>query len=271
MDSSDFIMGRLMTRRNFIVGAGTFAVGALLAGCSSPDQGSGNASSGFESGDQSDDRGETASDATANDQSQMQQAPASDASSQTQTQTQQEGLGRILLAYFSRPGENNYGTGTHVDIDVGYTQSVAGYMQDALGYDTFRIVESDTYPHSYSDTVRRNVEKEQANARPAIANLSQIPDMSVYDTIILGSPIWNSQPPMIMRTFLEAFDLSGKTIYPFCTYDMSRLGSTISVYRSTAPEATVSDKGLAVYECDAREDAGRQQAIDWLRSIGALS
>lgn len=176
---------------------------------------------------------------------------------------------RVLLAFFSRPGENNYGTPVHIDIPVGYTEVVAGYMAGALKCDAFKIEAAESYDLDYTTIVGRNVEEERADARPAIANLDALPDLAAYDTLIVGSPVWNSQPPMIMRTFLESLDLAGKVIAPFTTYDMSRLGSAERVYQECAPEAQVAG-GLAVYEKDANEPAGRDQALAWLAGLGLL-
>lgn len=177
---------------------------------------------------------------------------------------------RVVLAFFSRPRENNYGTPVHIDIPVGYTEVVAGYMADALQCDTFKIEAADSYDLDYTTIVERNVQEERSDARPEVANLDALPDLAAYDTVIVGSPVWNSQPPMIMRTFLESLDLAGKTVAPFTTYDMSRLGSTERVYKECAPDATIAD-GLAVYEKDANEPDGRDQALEWLAGLGLLA
>ena len=60
--------------------------------------------------------------------------------------------------------------------------------------------------------MQRNVREENDNAHPLIANA--LPDVSGYDTLLLGSPVWNVQTPMITRTFVEGVDLTGKTIHP---------------------------------------------------------
>lgn len=158
--------------------------------------------------------------------------------------------------------------GGYVDLDVGYTATVASYIADELGCPTFEIQAADPYSHDYGDTVRRNVEEEQANTLPEIANLADLPSIDEYDVIIIGSPVWNSQSPMIMRTFLHSYDFSGKIILPFTTYDMSGLGRVPSDYATAAPTAQVSNAGLAVYEADAKTDAGRTQTLAWLEGFG---
>ena len=92
----------------------------------------------------------------------------------------------------------------------------------------YRIRAANSYPQDYEATVRRNVREQNADARPRIANpLKTIDD---YDVILLGSPIWNVRPPMIMSTFAESFDFSGKTIHPLVTYAVSELGTTMETY-----------------------------------------
>jgi len=79
-----------------------------------------------------------------------------------------------------------------------------------------RIEPVDRYPASYEQAVRRNVREQDADARPAIAN--PLASIDQYDTVVLGSPIWNVRAPMIMSTFTESYDFSGKTVLPVTTY-----------------------------------------------------
>jgi hypothetical protein len=81
--------------------------------------------------------------------------------------------------------------------------------------------------------------------------------------VLLGSPIWNVRPPMIMNTFIEGIDLRGKTVLPFVTYAVSGIGSTIDDYTRLCPESTIG-KGLAVRGEEAR--AARNATEDWLTS-----
>lgn len=168
--------------------------------------------------------------------------------------------GRLLLVWFSRPGEN-YHYGGRRDLDVGNTQVVARTIRDLVGCDTYRIVEQDTYPRDYDATVARNVEEQETDARPAIAGA--IPDVSGYDGIILGSPVWNVRPPRIVHTFLDSVDLSGKTLHPFTTHAMSGLGRAPEEYADACPGTRVAE-GLAVQG----EEATRSTPLvrTWLRS-----
>src|SRR6266540_3382615 len=150
--------------------------------------------------------------------------------------------GSVLLAYLSRAGENYYNGGRR-RLTVGNTQVVAQTISRLIGCYVHRIEAADPYPDDYDPTVERNVREQQADARPAIAN--PLTSIERYDTVLLGSPIWNVRAPMIMSTFTESLDFTGKTIHPFTTYAMSGLGTTERDYAATCPGATLGE-GLAV-------------------------
>ena len=130
---------------------------------------------------------------------------------------------RVLLAYFSRAGENYY-YGGRTNLDIGNTEVLAGMISDAISCDVHRIEAADPYPASYDDTVARNVREQNTDTRPAIAN--PLPSIGQYDTVLLASGIWNVRAPMIMTAFTESYDFTGKTIHPITTHAMSGLGNT---------------------------------------------
>ena len=172
---------------------------------------------------------------------------------------------RALVAYFSRAGENYY-YGGRTTLAVGNTEVLAEMISSAVAVDVYRIDAADPYPDSYDATVERNVREQNTEARPSIAG--DLPAVSAYDTVLLGSGIWNVRPPMIMSTFVEGVDLSGKTIFPFVTYAVSGLGSTIDDYTRLCPRSTISE-GLAVRGEEVADARGDVEA--WLRRIGLLS
>ena len=149
---------------------------------------------------------------------------------------------KTLLVYFSRAGENYWDGGRRV-LTVGNTERLAEMVSDRVDCAVYRIDAADPYPTSYDATVTRNVNEEQADARPAIAH--RLPDLSRYDTVLLGSPVWNVRAPMIMSTFVDGVDLSGTTVLPFVTYAVSGIGSVEYDYRDMLPNARVR-AGLAV-------------------------
>ena len=93
--------------------------------------------------------------------------------------------GRILLAYFSRPGEN-YHYGGRRNLEVGNTEVLARAISARLACDVHRIEPVDDYPVDYEETVERNVREQDSDARPAIAN--PLSSIDQYDTVLLGSP-----------------------------------------------------------------------------------
>ena len=175
------------------------------------------------------------------------------------------GLSKVLVAYFSRAGENYY-YGGRTNLEVGNTEVVAEMISSSVSVDTYRIDAAEPYSASYEATVERNVREQNDDARPAIAG--PLPTVETYGTVLLGSPIWNVQPPMIMRTFVENVDLSGKTIFPFVTYAVSGLGNTIDDYTRLCPQSTIGE-GLAVRGEEVRDAQADVQT--WLQNIGLLS
>jgi flavodoxin len=171
----------------------------------------------------------------------------------------------VLLAYFSRAGEN-YFNGGRRRLTVGNTEVVAGMISRLLGCDVHRIEAADPYPDAYDPTVARNVREQETNARPAIAN--PLRSIERYDTVLLGSPIWNVRAPMIMTTLVEGLDFAAKTIHPLTTYAMSGLGTTERDYAASCPGARLGE-GLAVRGEEAADAGPAVEA--WLRRIGLLA
>lgn len=169
-----------------------------------------------------------------------------------------------LLVYFSRSGEN-YWNGGRRTLDVGNTEILAELIRDQIGCDVYRVKAADPYSDRYDSTVARNAEEQNSDDRPEIA--SPLPDLTQYDRILLGSPIWNVQPPMIMATFAENAGLQGKDVYPFVTYAVSGLGNTASFYRDLTTGAQLHN-GLAVRGEEVRGASAGSDVDRWLRAAG---
>jgi flavodoxin len=172
--------------------------------------------------------------------------------------------GRVLLAYFSRAGENYY-YGNRIDLEIGNTEVLAEMIKQLIGCDVYRIEEADPYPDSYNATRDRNSAEQRANARPAIAKA--LPSVEQYDTVLLASGIWGNRAPMIMNTFTEALDFTGKTIHPVTTYAVSGLGSTERDYAASCPGASLGE-GLAVRGEEVKDAKSDVEA--WLRRAELL-
>ncbi|GAA3220753.1 flavodoxin [Actinocorallia longicatena] len=148
----------------------------------------------------------------------------------------------MLLAYFSRAGEN-YHFGGRRRLEVGNTEVLAGMIRDRIGCEVYRIEAADPYSDDYEETVARNVREQNTDARPKIARA--LPDLDGYPTVLPASPIWNVRAPMIMTTFAEGLDFTGRTVLPVTTYAMSGLGTTERDYTASCRGATIGE-GLAV-------------------------
>ncbi|SKC42333.1 flavodoxin [Krasilnikoviella flava] len=168
----------------------------------------------------------------------------------------------VLLVYFSRAGENYYQGGRR-DLEVGNTAVLAGMIADRIGCDVVEIEAADPYPEAYDPTVERNRREQQADARPEIAG--ELPDVSGYDVVLLGSPVWNVRAPMIMSRLVESVDLRGKTVLPFVTYAVSGLAGIDEDYRDALRGSDVGT-GLAVRGEDVA-DAGAELDA-WLAGTG---
>src|SRR5690606_14496627 len=146
--------------------------------------------------------------------------------------------GQVLLAYFSRPGENYY-YGDRTNLKVGNTEVMARKIRDLIDCDMYKIEPTNPYPESYDATVKRNVREQETDARPSIEGA--LPNIDGYGTVLLGSPIWSVRAPMIMTTFTEKLDFSGKIVVPFTTHAMSGLGTTARDYSASCRGATFAE------------------------------
>ena len=151
--------------------------------------------------------------------------PAADTETAETTEPESEQTGGTLVVYFSATGN---------------TQAVAQTIADTLGAEIYQIVPEQPYTDedlnwNVADS-RVNVEHEDPSFRPAIAG--GVPDLSGYDTIFIGSPLWWREAPNIVWNFVESADLSGKTVIPFCTSMSDDIGSSGDTLAAMAPEAT---------------------------------
>ena len=122
-------------------------------------------------------------------------------------------MSKVLVAYFSASG---------------VTKRLATTLAQATGGDLFEIVPREPYTKSdlnwMNPMSRSSVEMKDRSCRPAIA--SRVEDMSSYDAVFIGFPVWWYREPSIIDTFAESYDFSGKTIIPFATSGSSGIGSS---------------------------------------------
>ena len=180
---------------------------------------------------------------------------------------------KTLVVYFSMPETDNPDNMTREEDNsavvingkvLGNTQYVAQLIQEQTGADIFRIVPEKPYPTNHRLLVDLAKEEQNQNARPAIAG--KIENPGAYDTIFIGYPNWWGDMPMILYTFLEQYDFSGKTIIPFCTHGGSGFSRTIQTIAAKQPGANVMQDGYALSR--SRMEEAPAGVTEWLEELG---
>ena len=142
------------------------------------------------------------------------------------------------------------------------TEKVANKIAEAAGADIYEI--KPEIPYTTADLnwmdkkSRSSVEMADKSIRPEIADSNV--DVSSYDEIILGFPIWWYVAPTIVNTFLEKYDLSGKKIVLFATSGGSGFGNTVSELQPSAPNAQIVEGKLL-------NRMSKQEISEWVKSL----
>ena len=143
-----------------------------------------------------------------------------------------------LIVYFSHAGEN-YSGGKTIYLSVGNTKRVAEILKEQTGCQTWELETVTPYPAGYQ-ALSELAQKEQRNAsRPRLSAYPR--SLEGYEGIFLGYPIWWGTMPRIINTFLDTYDLSGKTVLPFCTSGSSGITQSVTDIRTAEPDADVRD------------------------------
>ncbi len=160
-------------------------------------------------------------------------------------------MGKTLLAYFSRAGENYFG-GAMRYVKVGNTEIVADIIREMTGADVFRIEMKEPYSPVYMTCIDEAKKDLRNNARPELISYPE--SLADYENIILGYPNYWGTIPMAVATFLERYDISGKRILPFCTNEGSGMGSS-ETYIGKCAKGAVIEKGLSITGSRASDSA----------------
>lgn len=168
-------------------------------------------------------------------------------------------MGKILTIYYFRKGENYWGSKI-VDLKKGNTKRVAEFIQKAVGGDLFDVDTVKTYSADYHQCTQEAQAELQAGER--VEPKAYLDDLVDYDTIFVGHPNWWGTMPMVLFTFLEHYDLAGKTIIPFCTNEGSGMGSSEADLQKICKGATVKP-GLAIRGCKAEQSEA--QVATWAK------
>lgn len=156
--------------------------------------------------------------------------------------------GNVLIVYFSQTGN---------------TETVANIIHDNVGGDIVKLETTEAYPSDYDELVDYAQQEKQEDARPELSTV--IENIEQYDTIFLGYPNWWGDMPMAIYTFLDTYDLSGKTIAPFITHGGSGLSGTPENIQEEELNATVTE-GLAIDGDEASDSS--EDVVEWLNSLG---
>lgn len=152
---------------------------------------------------------------------------------------------KILVAYYSHSGN---------------TKKVAELIHSQLGGDVFEIVPTKAYPNDYNSLVQVGKQEKEQNIYPEI---NENGDLTAYDTIFVGTPVWWYTMAGPLKTFLKENDFAGKTIVPFCTHGGGGASNTYSDIKKLAPAADVLE-GYTSYEDSANE----VEVKKWIDGLG---
>ena len=139
----------------------------------------------------------------------------------------------MLIIYFSNTGN---------------TQLIVNYIKEIANITTYKIIPKVPYP-DLDETIELARQQLNNDERPEI--LEPIDDISGYDTILLGYPLWHAHLPRIVVNQLEKLDFKGKTIYPFNTYGSLGTGESIGDIKKYCPSAIVKD-GLPILDSTSK-------------------
>jgi flavodoxin len=180
---------------------------------------------------------------------------------------------KSLVVYFSMPETNDPKNMTKDEKNstviingevLGNTQYVAYIIKEQTGSDLFRIEPETAYPIDHKRLVDMAKEERRNNRRPELK--ANVENIDQYETIFLGYPIWWSDFPMIIYSFLEKYDFSGKRVIPFSTHGGSGLAGTVETLKRLEPGADVIENAFTVSR-DYAENS-KKDVINWLKELG---
>ena len=157
------------------------------------------------------------------------------------------GTKKILVAYFSHSGN---------------TREIANQIHNIVGGDIFEIQTVKPYPADY-DTVVKQARQELASGyKPALK--TKVDNIKSYDLVFIGYPNWCGTVPAPVKTFLSEYDLSGKTVVPFCTHGGGGPGRGVTDISKLCPKSTLLDS-FAILGSDVK--TAQNKVSEWLRKI----
>ena len=158
--------------------------------------------------------------------------------------------GKVLIAYFTKTGN---------------TRQIAEYIQSYTGGDLIAIETKQKYPREYQVATEYAKQEKESNARPVLN--TKVDNMADYDVVYVGFPIWWSYTPMAIASFLESYNLSNKTVIPFCTHGGGGVGEAFSFVDKLTPRSSHLE-GFVTN--GARASRAELDVRNWLTNIGVI-
>ncbi|MBR4924248.1 MAG: flavodoxin [Prevotella sp.] len=174
-------------------------------------------------------------------------------------QQKQSTMGKSIVIFFSHAGDN-YAVG---NIEVGNTKIVADYITELTGADQFEIVTHKYDGMAYNPLIQ--LAKEEANKGELPPYEGEAPDLTEYDTVFIGGPVWWGTYPQVMFTLFRDINLDGKTVIPFTTHEGSGLANCVEDVKAAFAGANVT-KGFSIYGHEVRSEKGKVEK--WLKGLG---
>lgn len=166
-----------------------------------------------------------------------------------------------LIVYYSRAGQN-YCSGTLRTLAVGNTKVAAQMLHTLTGAPLFELVPVQPYDADYSVCINQAQQDQQRDARPAFRACPE--SLAASEVLYLGYPNYWGTMPMVLFTFLEQADMTGKVICPFCTHEGGGLGRSEGDIRRLCPHATVLP-GLALHGAAVAQAGG--EIKHWVQEL----
>ena len=168
-------------------------------------------------------------------------------------------MSKSIVIFFSHAGDN-YAVG---NIEVGNTKIVADYITEITGAAQYEIVTHKYDGMAYNPLIE--LAKKEAKNGELPPYEGSAPDLSQYNTVFIGGPVWWGTYPQVMFTLFKDINLDGKTVIPFTTHEGSGLACCESDVRKAFPKANVQ-KGWSIYGHEVR--TGRAKVEKWLQGLG---
>ncbi len=180
---------------------------------------------------------------------------------------------KILIAYFTWADNTIVENPDSIDVDAetsasvlspGNAELIANWIAEETGGDLFSIKTQSKYSSDYDECLNKARKERDNNERPAL--VGRVNNIDDYDVIFLGFPNWWYTCPMAIFTFVESYDLSGKTIIPFCTHGTGGLSRTIRDLKNILPANCEVLEAIGVYRPEVKNS--KNKVLDWLKKLG---